>query len=261
MYFDLTKGKISRALLLFALPMMAGDILQQLYNVVDTLIVGRGGGSNDDLKCFNEEDVVRAVASCSTPIITAVGHEIDKTLVDYVSDFASITPTDAGEKATLNRIDILSYLTDIRYQITRIVSANLDEKKNKLMLLLSSKSLINPLDYFSSSLKRVQELQKRGNNILLTKINELTNRLNKNDLVLRSIIENKMTRIDLLLKGNLMKLKALNPSSYIDKGYSLVTYQDNKILSSIDDIDIGEDILIQIKDGLLNASVTKKRRK
>ena len=129
------------------------------------------------------------------------------------------------------------------------------------MLLLSSKSLINPLDYFSSSLKRVQELQKRGNNILLTKINEYTNRLNKNDLLLRSIIENKMTRIDLLLKGNLMKLKALNPSSYIDKGYSLVTYQDNKILSSIDDIDIGEDILIQIKDGLLNASVTKKRRK
>ncbi|MDY6142499.1 MAG: exodeoxyribonuclease VII large subunit, partial [Bacilli bacterium] len=115
--------------------------------------------------------------------------------------------------------------------------------------------------YFSSSLKRVQELQKRGNNILLTKINELTNRLNKNDLVLRSIIENKMTRIDLLLKGNLMKLKALNPSSYIDKGYSLVTYQDNKVLSSIDDIEIGEDILIQIKDGLLNASVTKKRRK
>ena len=171
---------------------------------LDTLILGRGGGSNDDLKCFNEEDVVRAVASCSTPIITAVGHEIDKTLVDYVSDFASITPTDAGEKATLNRIDILSYLS---------------------------------------------------------KINELTNRLNKNDLVLRSIIENKMTRIDLLLKGNLMKLKALNPSSYIDKGYSLVTYQDNKILSSIDDIDIGEDILIQIKDGLLNASVTKKRRK
>ena len=228
---------------------------------LDTLILGRGGGSNDDLKCFNEEDVVRAVASCSTPIITAVGHEIDKTLVDYVSDFASITPTDAGEKATLNRIDILSYLTDIRYQITRIVSANLDEKKNKLMLLLSSKSLINPLDYFSSSLKRVQELQKRGNNILLTKINELTNRLNKNDLLLKSIIENKMTRITLLLKGNLMKLKALNPSSYIDKGYSLVTYQDNKILSSIDDIDIGEDILIQIKDGLLNASVTKKRRK
>ena len=129
------------------------------------------------------------------------------------------------------------------------------------MLLLSSKSLINPLDYFSSSLKRVQELQKRGNNILLTKINELTNRLNKNDLVLKSIIENKMTRIALLLKGNLMKLKALNPSSYIDKGYSLVTYQNNKILSSIDDIDIGEDILIQIKDGLLNASVTKKRRK
>ena len=129
------------------------------------------------------------------------------------------------------------------------------------MLLLSSKSLINPLEYFSSSLKRVQELQKRGNNILLTKINEYTNRLNKNDLVLRSIIENKMTRIDLLLKGNLMKLKALNPSSYIDKGYSLVTYQDNKILSSIDDIYIGEDILIQIKDGLLNASVTKKRRK
>ena len=70
-----------------------------------------------------------------------------------------------------------------------------------------------------------------------------------------------MTRIDLLLKGNLMKLKALNPSSYIDKGYSLVTYQDNKVLSSIDDIEIGEDILIQIKDGLLNASVTKKRRK
>lgn len=228
---------------------------------LDTLIVGRGGGSNDDLKCFNEEDVVRAVASCSTPIITAVGHEIDKTLVDYVSDFASITPTDAGEKATLNRSEILSYLDDVRNQITRLVNSLIDEKKNKLMLLLSSSSLINPLEYFSSSLKRVKELQKRENNILLTKINELVNRKNKNDLILNSIIENRMTRISLLLKGNLMKLKALNPSSYIDKGYSLVTYKDDKILTSIDEVDIGEDIVIQIKDGLLNAFITKKRRK
>ncbi|MGN1295744.1 MAG: exodeoxyribonuclease VII large subunit [Bacilli bacterium] len=228
---------------------------------LDTLILGRGGGSIDDLKCFNEEDVVRAVHGCNTPIITAVGHEIDKTLVDYVSDFASITPTDAGEKATLNKKDILLYLDDLQSKLTSIMNSLIDEKRNKLMLILSSKSLISPVEYFSTSLKRVGELNKKGLDLIKLKIENLSNELYSKDLILKPLMENKITRLSLLLRGNNMKLEALNPTTYLDKGYSLIALSNNKILTSIDDVAIGEQITIQIKDGLIDASVIKKRRK
>ena len=125
------------------------DIVRQIkradeYNL-DTLIVGRGGGSIEDLWAFNEEIVARAIFECKTPVISAVGHEIDFTIADFVADLRAPTPTGAAEMAVPQLSDVTKYLNQINIRLNNTISNKINQNKRKLNDLMTSNVFKNPM--------------------------------------------------------------------------------------------------------------------
>lgn len=224
----------------------------------DTIIIGRGGGANEDLKAFNDETLVRAIASSKTPVISAVGHQIDTTLIDYVSDLAAITPTDAGEKATPDKRKLLLLLEGNRNYLNQLMNSKIDKKKQELLQIMSSKYFISPKDYLIESRKRVEQLMRQGSLIIKTRLDNSKINIEQSSFNLsysiNKIIDFKTIQLDKLIN----RLKGLNPSNIIDKGYSLVLDQCGKVLSSIEEYQIDQPIYIQLKDGRIKAIVKEK---
>lgn len=215
------------------------SIIKALENTksfdLDLIIVGRGGGSNEDLFCFNDEELVRYVASMETPIISAVGHQIDSTLIDLVSDASCITPTDAGVKATPNKYDLIEELKSTQTNLNSLINRQIDLYKNRLLNINASKGLISPYDKYQIKLKEIKELNIR-----------LNSRMNEIIVSLDHSISN--------LKG---RLQALNPYLILNKGYSLVNL-DEEIITSIDQVKENDNLLITFSDGKIETKVIKK---
>ena len=132
------------------------------YNL-DTLIVGRGGGSIEDLWPFNEEIVARAIFACNTPVISAVGHEIDFTIADFVADLRAPTPTGAAEMAVPQLNDMVNYLNQVKIRLNNTISNKLKISKNRLKEITSRSILKNPITIyqtkemiFSNTLERLK---------------------------------------------------------------------------------------------------------
>ncbi len=204
-------------------------------NLVDTIIVGRGGGSIEDLWCFNEKVVAEAIYNSKIPIISAVGHETDFTISDFVADIRAATPTAAAEIATP---DLSVLKNSINIYNSRINNA-INNKINNI-----KQNLVN-LD---------RRLEQKSPLIILEQLNEKKLNLDKmlyNNMV--SLVEYKQS----LLKYNTEKLNALNPLLIMDKGFSLVT-KEEKIIRSINDVKVEEDLTVTLKDGKLNVKVVSK---
>lgn len=226
------------------------------YNF-DVLIVGRGGGSFEDLNCFNSEEVARAIFEAKTPIISAVGHEIDYTIADFVADLRAPTPTGAAEMAVPNMMDLINLMT--QYQI-RLNEAIL-KKTNYLKLVLDSVKgsfvIKNPNIMFENKRQMLDLKEEKLKELLLKKANEkklVLEHIKKNYILNNpsSLLENaKIT-----LKNNIEKIELLNPLSVLKRGYS-ITYFNEKTLKSIDKIKKNDSIQIKLTDGLLKAIVTE----
>lgn len=226
------------------------------YNF-DVLIVGRGGGSFEDLNCFNSEEVARAIFEAKTPIISAVGHEIDYTIADFVADLRAPTPTGAAEMAVPNMMDLINLMT--QYQI-RLNEAIL-KKTNYLKLVLDSVKgsfvIKNPNIMFENKRQMVDLKEEKLKELLLKKVNEkklILEHIKKNYILNNpfSLLENAK----IVLKNNIEKIELLNPLSVLKRGYS-ITYFNEKTLKSIDKIKKNDPIKVQLKDGLLKAIVTE----
>lgn len=186
----------------------------QKYDL-DTLIIGRGGGQSEDLSAFNDETLVRAVSKSKCPVISAVGHEIDFTLIDYVSDKRASTPTGAAELATVDIHEI---------------ELKLENYKDYL-----NKTLLNRYELIKNN---IQSLYK-----------------NLTDAVNRKISD---YRKDLLILQE--KLKANDPKTILNKGYSITTDKNGKIIDSINDLKIDDEISTDIKDGKIISVIKKIER-
>lgn len=221
---------------------------------LDVLIVGRGGGSIEDLWPFNEEIVARAIYSLDTPVISAVGHEIDFTISDFVADLRAPTPTGAAEMAVPNMSDVKTYLNQLNLRLATNISNNIKVKKEILKKLENSFVLKNPISIYEIKDQKFDNLYER---LLISYKNLVNNNSNKmiiinNNLVnsMSHLLTNNTNRYNNLIQ----KLEALNPILTLKRGYAIVKY-DNKAIESIKKIKKDDIINIELQDGNIEAKV------
>ncbi len=237
------------------------DIVKQIIEAqnhdLDVLIVGRGGGSIEDLWAFNEEIVAEAIFDCKIPIISAVGHEIDYTIADFVADLRAPTPTGAAEIAVPNIADLKILISQYNIRITNLIKHNLNMHFSRLNNLKDSYVLTNPLATYELKEQKLSNLITNLNSIINNKLKQSFMQYNnlKNSYVLNnpeSLLIKKQNSYSLILE----KLELLNPISILSKGYSVVKKED-KIIKNIKDIKIGNTINIKLFKGNIEAKVEK----
>ena len=204
------------------------------YYGVDVMIVGRGGGSIEDLWAFNEEIVAQAVFDCSVPVISAVGHETDTTIIDYVSDLRAPTPSAAAELAVYDIHQFTDILQNYKEELYTAMTGRLDDKYEKL------RQYELQLKYMSPG-NRIREKKT-----YLMKLEE------NMDTLMQGMIRNKKHALALYIE----KMKGLSPLQKLNSGYSYVADDTGKNIRSVENVREGQDISIRVTDGCINARVT-----
>lgn len=227
--------------------------LTKKYNL-DVLIIGRGGGSIEDLWCFNDEGVARAIYNLDVPVISAVGHEIDFTISDFVADLRAPTPTGAAEMAVPNMNDIISYLKQIEIRLNVTISSIISLKTKALNTLTDNYILKNPISIYQVKEEKFDNIYER---LLLSHKNLIEK--NKNNLLVlnNSLSNNALTYINNLKHSyvNLInKLEILNPLLTLKRGYSIVK-KDNKVVDKISKLNSNDNITLELQDGNIEAII------
>lgn len=204
------------------------------YSDVDVVIIGRGGGSNEDLSVFNSETVVRAVANCNKPVVSAVGHGVDFTLCDFAADKRAVTPSEAAEFVTI----------DVCECKKRVIS----------VLERSSSSLSNNIGKYSD---KVAYGVSRIELDIGRNLEEFKNRITQNLIVSQGRIELQAANLNNKVENNLNKLSSLNPLNVLKRGYARIS-KNNGAVKSVNEIDVGMKINITMYDGDILATVTDK---
>ena len=222
---------------------------------LDVLIVGRGGGSYEDLWAFNEKNVAYAIYNCTIPVISAVGHEIDFTIADFVADLRAPTPTGAAEMAVPNMADLFTLLEQIKIRCTSTISNKININKKHLLDLKDNYVLKNPLAVYEIKEQKLSNLIDTLNSVITNKLANAKLRYNhiKENYILNNpeeLLKKKKHDYTLVLN----KLEILNPISILSKGYSVVSIND-KTINSTDKISKGDVLNIKLYKGSLKAKV------
>ena len=230
--------------------------LANTYPDIDTLIVGRGGGSIEDLWAYNEEVVARAIYNSKIPVISAVGHEIDFTIADYVADKRAATPTGAAELAVPNIMDISILIDSLYERMNNVIVNKINEYKKLLNKISTSSILINPINIYNIksqilNLDKVK-LMNSFNEIISDKTIELFKLKNSYVLGNPKLIYEKYINT---IENNINKLELLNPLNALKRGYGIVK-KNEKTIENIKNIKINDKINICLKDGTIDALVT-----
>ena len=223
---------------------------------VDVIIIGRGGGSIEDLWAFNEEIVARAIYTCPKPIVSAVGHEIDFTISDFVADLRAPTPTGAAELVVPNRLEITRYLSDYKSRIISVITKKIGTYEEIIKKYKNNYILNNPLSLYE---KEEQKLDNLLEKLITTMKHRLTiepTRLSNFKEKLLNIINYKLENYNTKLENIKIKLELLNPENILKKGYS-VTLLDGKIIKSTKDLKINSKITTRLNDGIIISKVSE----
>lgn len=225
------------------------------YPKCDLLIVGRGGGSIEDLWAFNEEIIARAIAASQIPIISAVGHEIDFTIADFVADVRAPTPSAAAELAVPDAGELRNILTNARKRITRSLSNSLREPAQRLDQLRESLTHITE----SSLLASRQQFRELGlKHVSLHPQKILERRLDKNRELQRTLyqlVQRQLTDHSLRLENLQSMIRTLGPDSAFNRGFSITLTEDGKILRSITEAKPGTRLRTKIIDGEITSTI------
>lgn len=231
--------------------------VKDIYNI-DTLIVGRGGGSLEDLWPFNEEVVARAIYASSIPVISAVGHEIDITISDYVADLRAPTPTAAGELAVPDINTIITYLDTARTRSYNALNNIISINSKKLDALKNSYILTKPMSMY--------EIKEQKLDTLLDNLNKSINLVLENSKTKLFTLSNSyiLNNPNMLYKYQsqklnyvISKLEVLNPLNTLSRGYAIMK-KDNRVVSSLNDIEKDDIVTITLKDGNIESKVIGK---
>lgn len=223
---------------------------------IDTLIVGRGGGSIEDLWPFNEEDVAYAIYESSIPIISAVGHEIDFTIADYVADLRAPTPTGAAELAVPDKNEMLKYISNLDTRINKQIINLVTINRNNLNKIKKNYIFINPMSIYQTKEMIFDSINERLKysltNLIHVKEKDYINIISKSIILkdpskLLDRSKNKYINI-------ISKLDALSPLKTLQRGYT-ITKKNDKVITSIKDIKKGDKLSIEFKDGNINSEV------
>ena len=243
-----------------ALDIVKNIKLAEKYNL-DVLIVGRGGGSIEDLWPFNEESVARAIYECSIPVISAVGHEVDFTIADFVADMRAPTPTGAAEMAVPNITDIINHINNLKIRLNESINSKLNYNRLKLDNIKNNRIIKNPMIIYENKQQQLDLLLEKLNKSLIEKVNVNKYRLDliKNNHIIKNpdlLIKDKKNNLINILE----KLELLNPLSIMKRGYSL-TYQNDSIIKSVKNIDKNSNLTIKLSDGIVTTKVLDVKEK
>ena len=237
----------------------APQIVRQIRHAqefdIDTLTVGRGGGSIEDLWPFNEEIVAREIYACRIPVISAVGHEIDYTIADFVADKRAATPTAAAEIAVPNIHEVRNNINQLSNRINKRIEDKLLENKTRLKHVSEKNVLKNPETIYEikgmSLDNLIGRLELSSKNIILQSKNKLFKL--ENSIVLKNPDEIIKPKRDAYMK-NFNKLEVLNPLLTLKRGYAMAKSGD-KVISSAKDVKSGDEVDIEFDDGIVNTKV------
>ena len=227
---------------------------------LDVLIIGRGGGSIEDLWNFNEEELARRIFSCHIPTISAVGHEIDYTIADFVADMRAPTPTGAAEMAVPNMSDIVNHLNNLKVRLNESINGKVNYQKLYLDSIKNSFIIKNPMLLFEPKKQQLDLIIERLNKVITNNIDNSRHRLEllkANHILKDPTILYKDKKI--ALENIVEKLKLLNPLNSLDRGFS-ITYKNKELLATINNVKVNDEILVRIKDGTIKANVIDIRK-
>lgn len=230
-YFSLVQGEN-------ASKDLAQNLIKVNENNYDLIIIGRGGGSSEDLSAFDDEMLVRTIFKLKTPIISAVGHEINKTLCDLVADKYASTPTGAAEIAVPNYLDIIEDLEQQKNYLHSLMVRHLTILENKLLNIKSKKYFQNIEALYDGYFQKLAYLKEK----------------------LDDKVKNYINNIDKQVLNYKKNLEILSPENILKKGYSIVKTKDNKIVSDINLVDIDQEIDIRVSNGTISTKVIKKEK-
>lgn len=258
------------------------DLIRALKEVYakreyDCLIIGRGGGSFEDLSCFNDENLARTLFASPIPTVSAIGHEADFTICDFVSSLRAPTPTGAAMLLTKNKEDIIQNLELEANRIENNFKYRLQYFEKQLVIAEKNINQLSPKMKIENSLHLLSQNQYRINAGLLNKISKLDNqidiisksidgkillnRINKSltdinhtETVMKEKAKSLYNQNNLTLINMIDRLTNLNPLNIMKKGYSII-YQDNSVIDTVDKVKINESIDIRLSDGQISAKV------
>jgi len=202
---------------------------------VDVIIVGRGGGSIEDLWAFNEEIVARAIFDCSVPIISAVGHEVDWTIADFVSDLRAPTPSAAAELAVFDYVSTKQRLMEQKLHIDRCIKRNITRTREQLAYKASRLKFLSPQSRLNENRRRLLELEEK-----------IVERMKR-------VLSEKRHRLMLLSKT----LDGYSPAKKISSGYAYVENKNNQSIKSVTMVQPSDELVIHVTDGCLKTVVTE----
>lgn len=205
---------------------------------LDVLIVGRGGGSIEDLWAFNEEAVARAIFECNTPVISAVGHETDVTIADYVADMRAPTPSAAAELAVFDYQAFESQMANYQYTLNRLMERKLEGCRSQLRQRYLQLKLRHPGYQMNQKRQQLMDMEER----------------------MASLLERRLTgerhRLALLSQ----RLEGLSPLEKLSRGYAFVTDDQEKRIDSIEKIKEGDTVTLRFSDGMAAAQIIRRQR-
>ena len=201
----------------------------------DVIIIGRGGGSYEELSCFNDEQLAYAVINSRIPVISAVGHEVDFTIVDFVSDLRAPTPSAAAEIGVPVYSELTEALNTVRSTLNGAAMQRIDMLKLNLMLTSETSALSDPSSIFTDRIRRINDMAVNMKHALERHFGELCSK--------------HETRTE--------KLMALNPNAVLSRGYAIVKSENGQFLRSISDAEVNDRVEIILSDGKLNARICK----
>lgn len=205
-------------------------------NSVDVIIIGRGGGSIEELWAFNNEELAYAIFNSKIPVVSAVGHEVDFTICDFVSDMRAATPSAAAEIVAANLEELEKNLDFYNQALNNSIQRLFHSHQNRLELMLKSLEFNSPSKLIAHEYERIDNLNNS----------------------LKKLVINKLDKNKLKLQNFNGLLKAYNPMNVLDKGYSIVQNQQGSIIKTINDVELDEELQINVKDGKINVYVKSK---
>lgn len=218
------------------------DLISALGKVAlanpDVLIIGRGGGSSEDLGAFNDESLVRAIAKCPFPVISAVGHEVDTTLTDLVADKRVSTPTAAAVAAVPDKNEVYQVLDDSLDRLQNAISAKLRRLRAEVEQLSGRAFFSRPESLYRDRLEKLEVTKRRL------------------ELALSASLGRKKEQLG-RLEG---KLEALDPFKVLGRGYSIALDEGGKPIQSVDQVKVGSKVKTRLKDGIMEAEVISAQK-